>query len=133
MARPFAVALVGLALATGVGIASAQAQEFSVAFQWGDGMASCLSPVSPAIALTDVPEGTARLVAKMVDLDFTGFNHGGGAVANAGGMTIPQGALKDGYRGPCPPTPHRYRITVQAVGPGGEVLATSSHTEKFPQ
>jgi phosphatidylethanolamine-binding protein (PEBP) family uncharacterized protein len=112
---------------------AAHAQEFSVRFQWSEGMASCLSPVSPEIALAGVPDGTARLAAKMVDLDFTGFNHGGGTVAYGGGETISEGALKDGYRGPCPPTPHRYRITVQALGAGGEVLATSSHTEKFPQ
>ena len=126
-------ALVMFLAATGTGIDPANAQEFSIKFEWPAGMAACMSPVSPAIELANVPEGTARLVAKMVDLDFTGFNHGGGAVAYDGAPAIAEGVLTDGYRGPCPPNPHRYRFTVKALGADGGVLATSSHTEKFPK
>jgi phosphatidylethanolamine-binding protein (PEBP) family uncharacterized protein len=75
-----------------------------------------MSSVLPAIELANVHEGTARLVAKMVDLEFTDFNLGGGAVAYDGAPAITEGVLTDGYRGPCPPNPHRYRFTVKALG-----------------
>ncbi len=50
----------------------------------------------------------------MVDLNTPSFNHGGGEVEFNGQTTIPEGALKH-FNGPCPPTQHNYKFTVQAI------------------
>ncbi|MDP6954100.1 MAG: phospholipid-binding protein, partial [Alphaproteobacteria bacterium] len=58
----------------------------------------------PEIALSHVPEGTARFKVKLVDLDFKPFNHGGGTAPNTGDGTISEGDYETfTYKGPCPP------------------------------
>lgn len=86
---------------------------------------------SPAFTLADVPEGTATLDFRMVDLDAPNYNHGGGTIAYAGSAEIPAGAFT--YRGPNPPSgSHRYRWTVEALDASGATLARGMATESFP-
>ncbi len=62
-------------------LATSGALAFSASFAWCSG--------SPSFALTDVPQGTARLQFAMTDLNVPSFHHGGGTVAysGAGGAT----------------------------------------------
>jgi phosphatidylethanolamine-binding protein (PEBP) family uncharacterized protein len=106
------------------------ADSFSAAFTW-EGTGKCMEPASPPFTLSHVPVGTKKLNFNMVDLDFTAFHHGGGDVAYDGKDAIPRGALGD-YRGPCPPTPHHYEWTVQALDSGGKVLAETKVMHEFP-
>jgi phosphatidylethanolamine-binding protein (PEBP) family uncharacterized protein len=106
---------------------SASAMEMS--FDWGP-TAKCFDPKSPPIALSGVPRATRTLRFRMVDLDAPTFKHGGGDVAYGGQASLPYGAFR--YKGPCPPEPHTYRITVKALGSSGKVLATAQAENRFP-
>jgi len=91
------------------------------------------SDLSPEIALTGVPEGTAVLKARLKDLNVPGWNHGGGSVPYNGDGVIPEGALKDGYNGPCPPSgSHTYQFSVTALDAAGNVLATGKASLRYP-
>ena len=57
-------------------LATSGALAFSASFAWCSG--------SPSFALTDVPQGTARLQFAMTDLNVPSFHHGGGTVAYSG-------------------------------------------------
>lgn len=111
---------------------AAQAQDFEIAFSW-DGIERCSSTL-PDIAVTNVPEGTEHFVVKMVDLDFTSYNHGGGVAPYAGDELISEADyIATNYRGPCPPgVTHTYEFTVEAQGSGGSALATASAKADFP-
>ncbi len=108
------------------------ADDFTVDFSW-DGIKRCTS-TPPEIAVMNVPDGTAQFQVKMVDLDFTGYNHGGGVAPNTGDGTIAEADYEtSNYRGPCPPgTTHTYEITVQALGADGADLAATSAKADFP-
>jgi len=110
--------------------AARAADTFAVAFTW-EGTGKCMEPKSPPFTLSHVPAGTKTLRFNMVDLDFTAFHHGGGDVAYDGKDAIPRGVLGD-YRGPCPPSPHHYEWTVEALDAGGKVLATAKTMKPFP-
>ena len=108
--------------------------QMAVDFEWK--LEHRCSTVSPAFSISEVPAGTNSLVAKMVDNDFTSFDHGGGSVdasslVNSG---IPSGALKS-YRGPCPPNfssfGHDYTWTFQAMDAAGKVLGAATTTKTF--
>jgi hypothetical protein len=71
---------------------------FSASFAWCSG--------SPSFALTDVPQGTARLQFAMTDLNVPSFHHGGGTVAYSGQTAVPCGDFSSGFTG------------VAAAGPG---------------
>jgi len=100
---------------------------FSASFAWCSG--------SPSFALTDVPQGTARLQFAMTDLNVPSFHHGGGTVAYSGQGAVPCGAFSSGFTGPSPPRGevHTYEFTIHALGPTGAVLATATARRKFPE
>lgn len=69
-----------------------------------------------------MPEGTRRLRVEMVDLDLSGFDHGGGEApaAEPGRAAVAEGALGE-WIGPCPPRgpDHRCEMRVQAPDAAG--------------
>lgn len=117
------IAAVLAALSPGAALA------FSVAVDW-TGTAPCFDPHSPVIRLSDVPKGAATIEFHMSDLDAPGFRHGGGIVAYSGEAMLPRGAFT--YKGPCPPSPHRYRWTARALDLSGHELGKTETTVKFP-
>jgi len=118
-----ALSVVGFALL----LTTSGAFAFSASFAWCSG--------SPSFALTDVPQGTARLQFAMTDLNVPSFHHGGGTVAYSGQAAVPCGAFSSGFTGPSPPAGqvHTYQFTVKALGPSGAVLATTTTRRKFPE
>jgi phosphatidylethanolamine-binding protein (PEBP) family uncharacterized protein len=91
------------------------------------------SKVSPEIRVGNVPPGTVTFSAKLRDLDVPTWRHGGGKVPADPSGVIPQGALKEGYNGPCPPTgSHVYEFTVKALDANGDVLAQGHKKQSFP-
>lgn len=101
----------------------------TMSFQWGP-TKKCFDRKSPPIELSGVPKGTKSLDIRMVDLQAPNYPHGGAKIAYSGKQSLPYGAFK--YRGPCPPSPHQYRITVKALDAAGKVLATSKASRIFP-
>jgi Raf kinase inhibitor-like YbhB/YbcL family protein len=84
--------------------------------------------ISPALALTNVPTGTAEVAIVVRDVDADGFIHWviSNIPAQGGGVTqgsIPEGAIEAtngfgtvGWRGPCPPSgTHHYMIQAYAL------------------
>ena len=91
------------------------------------------SSTSPEIKVDTIPQGTKSFQIKLVDLDVTFWNHGGGTVENDGSGIIPEGSLKSGYNGPCPPGgSHRYEFTVSAIDDNGKTLSSGKKMQKFP-
>jgi phosphatidylethanolamine-binding protein (PEBP) family uncharacterized protein len=80
--------------------------------------------------LSGVPDGTVKLDIRMHDLNAMDYNHGGAKIAYAGQGTLGYGAFS--YRGPCPPTPHKYRFTVKALDAKGKTLAKATASRRFP-
>jgi phosphatidylethanolamine-binding protein (PEBP) family uncharacterized protein len=113
---------------TGGALSHAQSK-FAVDFTWA-GTASCFDPKSPPFSLNGVPAGTKVLRFAMKDLDAPSFPHGGGSVPYSGQKRIERGAFV--YKGPCPPTQHRYEWTVEAQDGTGKTLATATTTKRFP-
>lgn len=116
--------------------AGARAQS-GLAIDWQWNISHRCSTTSPALTVSGIPAGTARLAITLVDLDVPGYDHGGGTVAHAGGASadIAPGALKH-YRGPCPPNfsdfGHDYEFTVRALAADGKtVLAQASRKQNF--
>jgi hypothetical protein len=68
---------------------------FSASFAWCSG--------SPSFALTEVPQGTARVQFAVTDLNVPSFHHGGGTVAYSGQTAVPCGAFSSGFTGASPP------------------------------
>ena len=89
---------------------------------------------NPEIRLTGVPEGTARFLVSLVDLDLKGFDHGSGFVDNDGSGFIARGATKGSYGGPDPPfstVKHTYEITVTAYDATGKVIGIGKKAQPF--
>jgi phosphatidylethanolamine-binding protein (PEBP) family uncharacterized protein len=112
------------------------AQSLSVDWEWK--AAHQCNNTSPALTVSGIPDGTKSLAVKMIDLDFRNKSHGGGSIPHAGGATaeVTEGALKDGYEGPCPNNfsgfGHDYQITVNAIGADGStVLAAATKAKNF--
>jgi len=120
--------LAGLAL-IGALAWPAPARAMSLSFSWGP-TKSCFDRNSPPIRLKDVPKGTKKIRFRMKDLDAPDYPHGGGVVTYTGRNTFPYGSFR--YKGPCPPSRHRYRITAEALDANGKVLATASAVRPFP-
>ncbi|TPM34465.1 phospholipid-binding protein [Mesorhizobium sp. B2-3-5] len=120
-----------LALAFGfiMAMTTAASAGMTMTFEWGP-TAKCFDPKSPPITLSGVPAGTKTLAFRMTDLDAPDFKHGGGTVAFAGQKTLPYGTFS--YRGPCPPKPHTYEISVRALDSTGKILATAKARKRFP-
>lgn len=118
-----------ISAATLIVSSNAYAADMGVAFEWGP-TKQCFDSKSPPIKLSNVPQGTAKLLIKMIDQNASSFDHGGGSVAFKGQAQLPYGAFK--YKGPCPPSgTHFYKITVNAVDASGKTLSTSSATQPF--
>lgn len=119
-------AALGIA-ALALGLSAPEAFAFSVSFEWCSGS-------SPSFALTDVPRGTVNLQFAMTDINKPGFHHGGGTVGYRGQPEVPCGAFASGFVGPSPPPGeiHTYEFTIQALGPNGAMLATTTARRKFP-
>lgn len=107
---------------------STAASAMSMSFDWGP-TKSCFDPKSPPISLSGVPKGTVKLRFKMVDLNAINYPHGGGTVAYSGKNKLPYGAFR--YKGPCPPTPHTYQFTVDALDKNGKELPTAKARKSF--
>ena len=102
--------------------------EMGVSFQFQE-KHRC-SSLSPAITLSDVPEGTQRYRVKLTDRDVPSFDHGGGTVS-ANGNVIPEGALSS-YTGPCPPSgSHTYQFRVLALDADGKAIAVGTSQQRF--
>jgi phosphatidylethanolamine-binding protein (PEBP) family uncharacterized protein len=125
-----AAALGGAALVVGLaqvlGVSSAFA--FSASFAW-------CPEASPNFQLEDVPAGTVSLQFAMTDLDQPSFHHGGGTVGYRGQPEVPCGAFASGFVGPSPPPGemHTYEFAIEALGPNGVVLATTTARRNFPE
>lgn len=117
------------ALVTGLLCGPGTAMAMGLSFSWGP-TAKCFDPKSPPMSVSSVPKGTAKLIFRMVDLDAPGFSHGGGTVEYKGSSKIGYGAFR--YRGPCPPSPHVYQFTVEALDAKGKVLAKAAARKRFP-
>jgi hypothetical protein len=113
--------------AAGLLVAStANASAFSLSFKW-------CGLNSPVFSISGVPKGTTTLVFRMVDLQKTDYNHGGGSIVYKGQGSVACGALgQSNYSPPSPPPGgHDYQWTVTAVGSGGN-LGSASATRHFP-
>lgn len=118
-----------ISAATLIVSSNAYAADMGVAFEWGP-TKQCFDSKSPPIKISNVPQGTAKLLIKMMDKNASDFNHGGGNVAYKGQAQLPYGAFK--YKGPCPPSgTHFYKITVKAVDASGKTLSSGSATQPF--
>ncbi len=98
-------------------------------FEWGP-TGKCFDSKSPPFKVSGVPAGTTKLSFLMKDMDAPDFYHGGGKVDYIGQSDIPYGAFR--YKGPCPPTKHRYTFTVKALDSKGKELGTASTAKSFP-
>jgi phosphatidylethanolamine-binding protein (PEBP) family uncharacterized protein len=105
------------------------ASAMGLSFSWGPTQ-KCFDPKSPPMTVSAVPAGTKKLRIHMTDLNAPDYPHGGGKVAYTGNGKLPYGAFR--YRGPCPPSPHTYRMTVEALDGSGKVLATATAKKRFP-
>ena len=105
------------------------ASAMSLSFSWGP-TKSCFDRKSPPIRLSGVPKGTKKIRFRMKDLDAPMYPHGGGTVKWRGQRSLPYGAFR--YKGPCPPSRHRYRITAEALDANGRVLARAAAIRPFP-
>jgi phosphatidylethanolamine-binding protein (PEBP) family uncharacterized protein len=107
----------------------ASASAMGLSFSWGP-TKKCFDPKSPPISLSGVPKGTAKLRFKMVDLNAPTYPHGGQTIDFTGAAKLPYGAFR--YRGPCPPSPHSYEISVDALDGHGKVLGKAKARRRFP-
>jgi len=97
----------------------AHAADLKFDFTWVGWKDKC-SPKSPEFKIISAPERTKKISFKMVDLNVTSYNHGGGS-AHYAGKDIPRGAFK--YKGPCPPRgSHKYEWTARALDGDGKEL-----------
>lgn len=112
-------------------IFAAPASAMSLSFSWGP-TAKCFDSKSPPMTLSGVPKGTVKLRFRMVDLNKPDYPHGGGTVRWSSGArgSLPYGAFR--YKGPCPPSPHVYRFTVEALDGSGKALAKAQAKRRFP-
>jgi phosphatidylethanolamine-binding protein (PEBP) family uncharacterized protein len=88
------------------------------------------SGYSPAFKITGIPDGTKFLKFNMTDLNYRSYPHGGGTVEYTGTGDIPEGAFR--YRGPCPPSQHRYEFEVKALDASETVLGIGKAMRPFP-
>ena len=110
-------------------LVSVPAKAMSLSFSWGP-TKQCFDPKSPPMTLSGVPADTKKLRFKMIDLNAPNYPHGGGTVTYAGKNSLPYGAFR--YKGPCPPSPHTYQFTVDALDASGKKLATAKARKRFP-
>lgn len=102
-----------------------------LSFNWGP-TKKCFDGKSPPMSLSGIPAGTAKLKFRMIDLNAPNYPHGGGTVSWSGGTSgsLPYGAFN--YTGPCPPSPHIYQFSVDALDKSGKKLGSASAKKRFP-
>jgi phosphatidylethanolamine-binding protein (PEBP) family uncharacterized protein len=106
------------------------APSLGVEYSW-KGIANC-SNISPAIKVTGFPKETKSFSVRMVDLNDSMVNHGGGKIVNDGSGMIPSGAFDD-YRGPClQGSVHRFEFVVKALDEKGTVIGEGKAVQSFP-
>lgn len=116
------------------GFTSVDAASLTVSFKWGKtpkcsgGYPSTVN--SPAFKVGRVPKGTKTLRFRMTDQDAPSYNHGGGTVTYRKKSRIPAGSFR--YLGPCPPFPHTYIWSVDALDASGKTLARGAARRGFP-
>jgi len=127
----YAIALSMMASLSAPVLANA-ADQLGVQFAWA-GTRAC-SKTPPAFKIANIPQGTKSLSFRLVDLNLTSFNHGGGEVTYKGSGNIPAGSFSGGYQGPCPPTGqvHTYEWTIDALDSNKSSLAEGKATGAFP-
>ena len=119
-----AIIIITTLLAAGPALA-----DMKVSFDWGP-TKKCFDSKSPPISLSGVPAGTQKLDIQMTDRNAMDFRHGGGKVAYDGNNSLPYGAFN--YKGPCPPSKHKYRFTVKALDATGKTIGTAQAERFFP-
>jgi len=105
------------------------ADDFDITFKF-ERKHKC-SANSLKITLSNIPEGTQEFQVALKDHDAMGWNHGGGTVSNDGSGVIAEGALTEGYNGPCPPSSHLYEIIVRALDANDKELAEAGKKRMF--
>jgi phosphatidylethanolamine-binding protein (PEBP) family uncharacterized protein len=119
-------------------IGSGIANDFKVAFEWGDlKICNTGNPnivKNPIFEISNVPDGTKWIHFKMTDLNVPSYNHGGGWVEYTGINKIESGVFT--YKSPCPPgRVHKYQWTATAKkekSTFGGKLATASASRNYP-
>jgi|LauGreStaDraftv2_3_1035109.scaffolds.fasta_scaffold190224_1 hypothetical protein len=112
-------------------------QKLTVNYEWE--ISHKCGKKSPEITIGGIPPGSTLLDIKMVDLDYKGWDHGGGLLKNEEGFPeifkISEGGLNRGYDGPCPPNfnahGHDYEITVIAKDKSNQVIGKGSVVKTF--
>lgn len=117
-----------------VAVSTGAAAQMAVSYEWK--REHRCSTTSPALAVSNVPDGAKTLEVRLTDNDVPSYNHGGGSFpADGKDVQIPSGALKQSYTGPCPPNfssfGHDYQFSVKALGADGAVLATALAIRTF--
>lgn len=118
-----------IAAAAAILASSPAMAEMKASFEWGE-TTKCFDKNSPPFKVSGVPDGTAKLSFLMTDLDAPDYRHGGGKVNYTGQSAIPYGAFR--YKGPCPPSKHKYRFTIKALDAKGKEIAKTTATKSFP-
>jgi phosphatidylethanolamine-binding protein (PEBP) family uncharacterized protein len=117
-----------------IGATAAQA-DMQLSFNWGN-IPKCTTGNpnkvgNPIFRIKDLPEGTTKLIFKLVDLDAPNYKHGGGTVKNPKSGDIASGLFK--YKSPCPPNgQHTYVWSVIAKA-GSKTLAKAQASRKYPE
>ncbi|GFK95495.1 hypothetical protein NNJEOMEG_03360 [Fundidesulfovibrio magnetotacticus] len=91
----------------------------------------CQGPF-PEVLLLNVPQGTEAFEFKMIDLSYNNYDHGTAEVKHPGGSVLAEGTVP-GLLGPCftGSSTHTYKITVKALGKGGQVLGVTEARKSF--
>jgi hypothetical protein len=113
----------------------AAAQDFSIAFEWGD-IPLCTSGQpntvdNPEFVVTGLPSGTETVEFRLVDLNVPQYNHGGATLRMSGDGRVPSGVFT--YKSPCPPGGrHTYEWRAKARA-GGAVLGEARARRVYPE
>ena len=118
---------------------AAAAQDFAIAFEWGDiPLCTTGNPnqvPSPEFKVSGLPDGTKFIEFVLVDLDVPEFDHGGGVVELAADGVVPKGAFE--YLSPCPPSgQHEYEWQAYALAENSaeaETLAEAFAARLYPE
>lgn len=117
-------------------IPSAQAEEFSFTFSWGD-IPLCTSGQpnvvdNPFFMVSNVPQYTKYIFFKLTDENVPNYKHGGGQANYNGANIIKRGAFT--YKSPCPPDgAHTYTWKAYALGADRRILASASQSKLYPE
>lgn len=113
----------------------AQAQDFTISFNWGDiplctsGRPNTVS--NPEFVVRGLPAGTETIEFRLVDLDVPSYNHGGATLRMSASGRVPSGLFN--YKSPCPPNGrHTYEWRAEAKS-GRTVLGEARARRMYPE